>query len=92
MDKGKSEKVEITERALQQLEQWERPIVITTDITHAVGLVAMVQLGLRHPQAKEFATALMVEKLVADLIERIDPDHGDIWKFLNMGFNPVHDA
>ena len=33
----------------------------------------------------------ITEKLISDLIEKIDPEHGDLWKFLSMGFNPSFD-
>ena len=84
--------VTTTERALAQLREWQRPIIIQTDMTNVMGLLGMVQLALRHPQAKSMPTARLVERFIVDLIERIDPEHGDIWTFFNAGFNPTHDV
>ena len=68
-----------------------RPIVIETNIHTAMDLIGLVQLGMRHPGVQGAPIALRCEKFCAALIEKIDPAHGDIWRLLNMGFNPRHD-
>jgi hypothetical protein len=85
-------RIEISERALELLAQWQRPIIIHTDITHVVGMIGLVQLALRHPEAKEMSTARILRDFMVELIEQIDPTHGEIWTFLHMGFNPEHDT
>lgn len=82
----------VSERALEKIENWDRPLIIQTDIMTVVGLTMLVQLALRHPEAKTMETARLAKDLIANLIEQIDPAHGDIWRFLNAGFNPVHDV
>jgi hypothetical protein len=36
-------------------------------------------------------TAQMTEKLIRDLIERIDPERGDVYQFLHLGFDERFD-
>jgi hypothetical protein len=54
-------------------------------------LIAIAQLGLRHPGAATQPTAQRSEKFLRALIEQIDPNHGNIWRLLNFGFYPDHD-
>lgn len=82
----------LTERAQQQMQEWTRPIIIEADISVVVALIGMCQLALRHPFAKVSPSAKLTEKFIVDLIEKIDPQHGDLWRLLNMGFNPNHDV
>jgi hypothetical protein len=86
------EKIEITERAQAIINDFRRPIVIETSISHVTSLIAMVQVALRHPVVKTFPSAQLAEKFCVNLIEKIDPEHGDLWRLLNMGFNSKHDV
>jgi len=56
-----------------------------------LAVIGMVQLGLRMPGVRANSSAAVAEKFVADLIEKIDPDHGAVWLLLNRGFNPDYD-
>jgi len=82
---------EITKRALKQIESWTQPILIRTDIMHVIGLVSLLQLALRHPQGAESSMSRMVEQMIRQLVEDIDPGHGDLYKFLQLGFDPECD-
>jgi hypothetical protein len=84
-------KHDVADQAQQIIRDWQRPIILTMDITNAVGLIGVVQLALRHPVAAQSPTMQMSKQLVIDLIEKMDPEHGPLWKFLNLGFNPVFD-
>jgi hypothetical protein len=83
---------EITERAAIRLKHWDRPIIIHTDMTHTVGLIGMVQLALTHPGCAKSETSQMTKRLILDLIYKIDPNKGDVYKFLMMGFDRKRDA
>lgn len=82
---------ELTRRALEHMRAWNRPIIIEADLTHVVGLIGLVQLALRHPEAGQSATARMTEQMIRDLIETIDPAHGELYQILHLGFDPEHD-
>jgi hypothetical protein len=82
----------ITERAQLLIQEFKRPIIIETDIHMCLRLIATVQVALRHPAAKSSPTMQSAEKFVIDLIEKIDPQHGDIWRFMNFGFNRTFDV
>lgn len=71
---------------------WERPIVIETTLSHVIGIVGLVQLALRFPPARMTPSGQMTEKFIKDLIEKIDPEHGETWKTLQRGFNPEWDV
>lgn len=70
---------------------WQRPVIIEIDLTHMIGIIGLLQLALRHPEARKRPTAKMVERFVLNLIEQIDPEHGETWKLLQRGFNPNWD-
>lgn len=85
------EHIRITERALALLENWSRPVIFEINITLTIGLIAQLQLAFRHP-ANTGATRQMTEAFVRELIEKIDPWHGDIYSMLMMGFDSSYDA
>lgn len=87
-----AEKIAITERAAKAIREWDRPIVLNIDIGHAVGMISMCQLAMRHPLSRERPTAQMVGAMIRQLIDEIDPERGDLHKFLMMGFDPECDA
>lgn len=68
-----------------------REIVISTTIERAFVLIAMVQVGLRHPDAARTDSGHAVRTMIESLIEQIDPAHGDLWQLLTRGFDPAHD-
>lgn len=70
---------------------WKRPVIIQTDMVHAIGIIGMLQLSLRHPEAAQRPTGKLVREFVIKLIETIDPEHGELWTLLNRGFNPTWD-
>ena len=80
----------VMERAAAQLRGFNRPVVFELDITLTVGLIGTLQLAFRHP-GNVGATREMLEQFVRDLIEQIDPSHGDVHAFLMMGFDEQHD-
>ena len=82
------EALALTKRAAAVLREWNRPVVLTMqDINLAVGLIGAVQLALRHPEAAKSPTMQMVDGMIRALIDSIDPDHGDVFQFLMMGFH-----
>ena len=84
-------KAAVTEQAQAIIEKWERPIILDLNITAVVALIGTVQVALRHPNARQSPTMMCAEKIIVDVIDQIDPSHGDLWKFLNMGFNRTFD-
>jgi hypothetical protein len=85
------EKERLIESSLQTMREWQRPIIIETNITITVGLISMLQLALRHPATAERPTTAIVERFTRNLIEGLDPTHGDFYLFLMLGFNPDFD-
>lgn len=70
---------------------WERPVIIETTMLHVVGVIGMLQVALRHPEAAQRSTGKMTREFVVKLIEQIDPEHGELWTLLNRGFNSKWD-
>ncbi|MBS1797822.1 MAG: hypothetical protein JSS81_28635 [Acidobacteria bacterium] len=68
-----------------------RPVIFEMDSTAAVALIGQLQLAFRHPE-NTGRTREITENFVRNLIEQMDPDHGDVYEFLMMGFNPEMDA
>lgn len=67
------------------------PVVFELDFPLAVALVGQLQLAFRHPQ-NVGPTRKMFERFARDLIERLDPAHGDIHRVLLMGFDKANDV
>ena len=89
--KSEAEKRQILERALLKMKQiGNRPLVIKTDLGMASSIISQLQLAMRHPENTGI-TRQTVEKFTRDLIEQIDPDRGDLYELLMMGFNPDYD-
>jgi hypothetical protein len=88
-----SEDQELIARATEAFKARHKQMVkfeLSLDLASA--LIAMVQLGMRHPEVGAIlSSAAELEKFLATLIEQIDPEHGPIWALLNRGFNPTHD-
>lgn len=82
----------VTENAAAILKGWTRPVHIETDIAQVVALIGTVQLALRHPHAQSSSSMISTKAFITTLIESIDPTHGDLWKFLNFGFDPRNDV
>ena len=82
-------RIEIIERAAQAVQEWDRPIHIRTDITHLIGMITLLQLALSHPRADEVNEKPIIETMVREMIEDLDPDHGDLYEFLMLGFEPL---
>jgi hypothetical protein len=66
------------------------PVKFELNMVLTVGLIGQLQLAFRHP-ANNGPTREMIEKLVRDLIEQIDPARTEVYEFLMMGFNPEMD-
>lgn len=81
-----SHKEALTERAIEALRTWTRPIHFEMDITFTVGLIGTLQLAFRHPH-NAGPTRQMLESFVRDLISQLDPLHGDLYEFLMLGFD-----
>lgn len=84
-------KEKILERAMVQMKnRADQPVKFDLDLTLTAGLIGQLQLAFRHPD-NTGATRQMLEKFVRDLIEQIDPTHGDFYQFLMMGFEEKYD-
>lgn len=86
-----AEKERIVEKVLPQMfEKSAAPVKFELNLPYAVGLISQLQLAFRHPQ-NVGPTREHLEKLVRDLIERLDPERGDFYQFLMMGFDEAYD-
>lgn len=91
MNITKEEKVKITRLATSKLFSKDAPPVkFELDMVHTVGLIGQLQLAFRHPH-NTGTTRKTLEKFVRDLILRIDPERGEIYHFLMMGFHEEFD-
>jgi hypothetical protein len=82
-------RMEIMERAVQQMRKWpDRSLDLEMNIAEASCLVAVVQLALRHPEAAKISAAGVADALIRRFIDQIDPEHGDVYELLMMGFDP----
>jgi hypothetical protein len=70
----------------------DRPLTVEADLITWFDLVAVVQLGLRAPGVMRTPPAQRTKKFMHELIHQLDPDHGNLWKLLNLGFDPNHDV
>jgi hypothetical protein len=85
------EKEQIVGSALSQMfDKQSVPILLNLDIQHAVGLIGNLQIAFRHP-ANTGPTRVMMEKLVRDLIEKLDPERGDFYRLMMLGFDERYD-
>lgn len=66
------------------------PVHFELDMVYVTGIIGHLQLAFRHP-ANTGPTRQLIEKFVRDLIECIDPGHGEVYWYLMMGFDPTHD-
>lgn len=80
----------IARRATEKMRAWPGPVRFELDITSVVGLIGQLQLSFRHPQNVGPSRAV-TERFVRDLIEQLDPEHGDLHTLLMMGFDPTYD-
>lgn len=86
------QKIMITQLAASKLFARDAPpVILNLNMVLAVGLIGQLQLAFRHPE-NVGPTRRMTEKLVLDLIDRIDPEHGEVYAFLMMGFDPECDG
>lgn len=83
-------KLDLTARATAALNQWERPIIFEFDMQNVVAMIGQLQLAFRHP-LNVGPSRQMTEKFVRDLIAQIDPEHGDVYQFLMLGFDGRYD-
>lgn len=78
----------------QVITEWMRDpyrrILFDMEPAMAVGLIGQLQLAFRHP-LNIGPTRQLLEKYVRDTIEKLDPDHGDVYNFLMAGFDPEQD-
>lgn len=66
-------------------------IELNVNLATLFDLIAVVQVALRHPNMKESPPAWRTEKFIRGLIEKIDPEHGELSRLLNLGFDAEHD-
>lgn len=83
------EKERITAGAVEQM-RIEQSIYLKLDRMFVVGLIANLQLAFRHSEDNG-QTREVLEKFVRDLIDRLDPDKGNLYELLMMGFDPQFD-
>ncbi|HEV2863061.1 MAG TPA: hypothetical protein VGX48_18745 [Pyrinomonadaceae bacterium] len=81
----------IVRRAAEAMCAMTEPVLFELDPVLAVGLVGQLQIAFRHP-ANTGETRERLEQFVRDLIERLDPAHGDLHALLMMGFDARYDA
>ena len=81
----------ITEAAAEVVRLGNYPLAVEANIATWFDLIALLQLALRHQGAAQQPIAQRGEKFVRDLIEQMDPGHGQIWRLLMYGFDPEHD-
>lgn len=80
----------IVRRAAEAMGAMTEPVRFELDPVLAVGLVGQLQIAFRHPGNKG-ETRQRLEQFVRDLIERLDPEHGDLYTVLMMGFDASYD-
>jgi hypothetical protein len=85
-----AKKEAIGRRAAAVMSAWEHPVKFELHITLVVGLIGQLQLAFRHPQ-NVGPTRRQLEIFVRDMIEQLDPDHGDLHALLTMGFHEQYD-
>lgn len=66
------------------------PVTFDLDLMLVVVIVAQLQVAFRHPGNTGDARR-MAEKFVRELIEQLDPERGDLYKLLMMGFDSRFD-
>lgn len=85
-----AEKEALTERAVIALAERRWPFRFDLDMEPTVCLIAQLQLAFR-VQKNTGRSRRLMEGFVREMIEMIDPGHGDIYKFLMMGFDSAYD-
>lgn len=85
------EALELMTEATAAMLLFDRPVVFTLDIAPTASLIALMQLALRHPDAAKLNAAENMKEFILKLIERIDPEHGPLYTFLMLGFDPQYD-
>lgn len=86
-----AEKARITENALKVIsDRSAAPVILEISLQHAIGMIGNLQLAFRVP-GNTGSTRDMMEKFVRDLIDRLDPERGDLHRLLMMGFDPGFD-
>jgi hypothetical protein len=83
------DKEALLSKAQEQLAE-NRPVIIETDMTTALAVIGNLQLAFRHPD-NVGPSRRAAEKLVVELIESIDPEHGYVYDVLMMGFDERFD-
>jgi hypothetical protein len=84
------EKEEIIDGAFGKLRS-APPVVIQLEPVYAVGLVGQLQLAFRHPQ-NVGPSRKILEQATRTIIDQMDPDKGDLYKVLMMGFDSRFDS
>ena len=85
-----AKKEAITRRATERMRSMTEPIKFELSINLVVGLIGQLQLAFRHPQ-NVGGTRQLLESFVRDLIGQLDPEHGDLYTVLMMGFHEAYD-
>jgi hypothetical protein len=81
----------ITRRAGERVNEIKEPVKFELDAVLVVGMIGQLQLAFRHPH-NTGPTRQTLETFVRDLIEQLDPAHGDLHTLLMMGFHEAYDA
>jgi len=80
------------ERILRSADAWmaDRDATIRFELDRVLtaGLIGHLQLAFRHP-ANNGATREKLEEFVRLFIQKLDPQRGDVYKFLMMGFDEI---
>lgn len=77
----------LLERALAEIEKLgNRPVRIETDMTLLIGVIGYLQFALRNVD-DDLGSRRKMFDFVRALIQTVDPERGDVYRFLTLGFN-----
>jgi len=66
-------------------------IELRLDRLHAIGLISQLQVAFRQP-ANNGKIRKHFEEFVTNMIDKMDPDHGEVYEFLMAGFGQSQNA
>lgn len=81
----------LLDRAAAEMQQRRAEIIrVKLSLSEAVGIIGNLQLAFRHP-GNVGPTRVQTEELARRLIERLDPQGGDLYQVLMHGFDQEFD-
>lgn len=93
MDKNlsKAEAELISKVAMSKIFERNMPVVLELDAAMTLSIISQLQLAFRHPQ-NTGPSREMVEKFIRYVIDKLDPEKGEIYQFFVMGFDKNYDV